>query len=1540
MADKVISARFILRDTKKTEDAVIRIFQELEKVFGMLQKIQSSNAFTQLGPKAKSFTADLAKIRQEAEKINKELKQIGGQRLPSTGSGGGRPASAPRSTPSPSAPSNTPTIPAGQYTAVIKALEDLIKRQQDWNKEVGGTATALRVLNRELKEGVGRADEDYEELISTTARLKAEQKEVTDEVRRQQRAFEAAKTGQDSYRQINNRLVELRRTFKELSADDRKGPIGRETLKEIQKLDKELKSIDASMGQYQRNVGNYKSAFQGLGKVLSAVGIAGGLADAAREAIRTNAELSDSIAFVQRTTGLAREEVEELYDAVRARIDAGATRSSIEDQLGIAKIGGRLGVAKDELLGFIDVIDQAGIALGDELEGGIEGIATDLQKLNQVLEVEGDKGTAGGIKAIGSAINELGKAGPASASFLVGFAKRLGGIAPSAKISASDLFALGATLDELGQTQEVAGTSISKLIVALGDDVPRFAKLAGTSIEAFSETLSTNGTEALLQVLQGAGKVEGGVEQLASTLADFGIDSARAASVIGVLVNNTELLEEKIELSAKSFEEATSLTKEYELANATLGAEFDKLTNVALNFVTGIGVQNFLTSVVQGVRTFIGVLKEVPTFIEENKVALGLLGAALIAFNAQLIVDTAAVVANAAAKKIYTVATGIATGATNTFTAALLANPIGAIIGLVLALAAGIFFLVKNFDQVREAIVNAYNRVVEFSEGSGILNKAVKALIAPIRLVVGVFQNWDAIVETVRQAFVNLYERMLAFSQGTGFLNKVVGGLVKQIQAAAFVVQNWAAIWEGLKAAVSQVITNIVNDFKFLLNEAEIVNLQLGKLLTFDDAEVLNIDNQIEALREANKRIAEEAKTGGQAFAEAFTAERRRIMEEEAKTPLPSPPIEAPADPTTSTPDAPTDQGEAGLTTEQRNRIELYRKYVDERRGLTLKLNQEEEKDLQAALDKEAKIRAREQEKLAKEEEKATKERIEREIAAAKTIRDLKTELIEDDLARNIAQAENTAADDIEGFEGTDEQIAAQTELRKEQLRQQIQELEKTAEEERIAALDAFEKQVGGAITEAYANLTTEELKAEGDRLAKKLEAQRAGQELELAQIRSDFTNRQLLIEEQLANGQISEEEYREELRLLDEERKLEELEAEKAFLEEKAALIEGISADNLLLQQQIADAEVKIAAEKNRQILENEKRTNKQRQELSKLQVGALESLIDSTESILGRDEENRKKYGGILKALALGEVAINLARELSAINANPIVNADLTQGTRILLTAAAVGRAVAATVKIATQDFEYGGALTDSSSEGNSGPVSRSSSPDSPSTFVGISHGLGSGRPAPDAPININPSNLTTPISIPASPPKPGMVKGPTHKDGGVKVISDHGAVKEIEGGEFWIQNGPEVYIINRKSVAAKRPQLEAMAADAPEVYKPERRVQASAINSYRGYGIAFEAGGVLAGVTPATSPASQVVAPLSAPRLSDPTAVNEQIGSLVSAVEMQGNQIAQVARELQDSNETINSRIDRFVVTADPLDLLEKGIEQREARNENSL
>jgi len=139
----------------------------------------------------------------------------------------------------------------------------------------------LKQQSKELQKDL-KAATDPKEFTKLNRQLfenKESQQAITKAIKEQTKATkEQTSFAEGSYRALNKELVDLRRAYKELSQAEREGPGGAESLKRIQKLDLELKQLDSTMGQFQRNVGNYPGG--GFGAFVGGIeGLGGPLGD-------------------------------------------------------------------------------------------------------------------------------------------------------------------------------------------------------------------------------------------------------------------------------------------------------------------------------------------------------------------------------------------------------------------------------------------------------------------------------------------------------------------------------------------------------------------------------------------------------------------------------------------------------------------------------------------------------------------------------------------------------------------------------------------------------------------------------------------------------------------------------------------------------------------------------------------------------------------------------------------------------------------------------------------------------------------------------------------------------------------------------------------------------------------------------------------------------------------------------------------------------------------------------------------------------------
>jgi len=373
----------------------------------------------------------------------------------------------------------------------------------------------------------------------------------------------------------------------------------------------DIKGVDSSFSSLKDTMSGVKST------IVAALSIEG-VIQGTKALIAENAELSDSLANVQKTTGLTQTSARHLNEDLK-KID---TRTAQEDLLGLASVAGKLGIsAERDVFAFVKAADQINVALGEDL-GGAEEAINSLGKLTDIFKLKDEYGLEGSLLKAGSAINELGAAGTANEGYLVSFAGRMAGIAPAANISLQNVLGLAAVFDELSQPVEASSTAVGQFIVGLGGDIPKFAAIAKMSVKDFSNLLKNDGNAALISVLANAKSAGLGVEGLAASMNMVGEDGARAVTALGVLSNNLDLLQKRQALSNQEFEKGTSLTNEFNVKNTNLAATLDKISNWFSNMATTGIITDVITRAVEGFAKWAGIIKPISEDLEEEKIKL------------------------------------------------------------------------------------------------------------------------------------------------------------------------------------------------------------------------------------------------------------------------------------------------------------------------------------------------------------------------------------------------------------------------------------------------------------------------------------------------------------------------------------------------------------------------------------------------------------------------------------------------------------------------------------------------------------------------------------------------------------------------------------------------------------------------------------------------------------------------------------------------------------------------------------------------------
>lgn len=391
---------------------------------------------------------------------------------------------------------------------------------------------------------------------------------------------------------------------------------------------KRLREVSGTVRNIRNEVNGTNSAWSkaanGFNKyttmVTAATAAMAGFALSIVNIIRRNAELSDSMADVMKTTGMTEKEVKELS----ASLQKLNTRTSRKELLQLAEEAGRLGMtSKKDVLEFVKAANQIKVALGDDL-GGEEALR-EVGKLTQQFKIAQKEGVGfeEAMLKLGSAINTVAASGANQASFQVDFMKRLSGVSQQAGFAADDIIGMAAALDEAGQSAEISGTTLTQVITNMFDDTATYAKIAGEEVGDFTTLLNTDANAAFLKVLKGLKGNNDGYGVMVEKLQQLDIDGTRGIAVLASMANNIENIEAKQQIANKALADGTSITQEYNTKNENLAAGWERLQRAVL----GAFANNTITDGLASIVSWLNKMIEVPVSetMEEERIQMRML---------------------------------------------------------------------------------------------------------------------------------------------------------------------------------------------------------------------------------------------------------------------------------------------------------------------------------------------------------------------------------------------------------------------------------------------------------------------------------------------------------------------------------------------------------------------------------------------------------------------------------------------------------------------------------------------------------------------------------------------------------------------------------------------------------------------------------------------------------------------------------------------------------------------------------------------------
>lgn len=603
--------------------------------------------------------------------------------------------------------------------------------------DINANATVTLTVNgkqaKNMLEQLKRQASDLEDKITKAAaagdkvQLKKFQRELK-QTRRQIGQIESATQGVEnvlkrldkaSPKELNRTLKELKRS---LNGIERGTDEWNKQCESIKRVKAEIANVNDELRETEKENVGLVDCINGFvdkwGNIIAGVAAVGtGLVMAGRKAVNAFAEMDAEMANVRKFTGLADDEVKELNEDFK-KMD---TRTSREDLNKLAEEAGRLGKSsKEDVLGFVKAADQINVAL-DELG---DGATLTLSKLTNIFGDEARLGTERSLLAVGSVINDLSQNCTASAGYLAEFGKRMAGVGAQAGMTIPQIMAFAAVLDSQGQACEMSATALSQLIMNLFKEPSKIAKATGMDLDELNKALKRSTNEGLLMLLQKL-KELGNMDVLAPVFKNMGENGARASQVLATLAGNVEMVKWQQEQATQSFEDATSVTNEFNVQNSTVEAELDKARKRVTELAIELG-EKLMPVMKHVISTTTLTLKAMSTtidFLARNKEAIIVLTSMVVAY-------TIAVKANAIALKAQAAWHAVCKGTALAYHAVVNTLQAGHIaFNLVLAKLQG------NWARQSSLMVDLKRKGLSLASGWGIL------LVAAVALGYGIYKT-------------------------------------------------------------------------------------------------------------------------------------------------------------------------------------------------------------------------------------------------------------------------------------------------------------------------------------------------------------------------------------------------------------------------------------------------------------------------------------------------------------------------------------------------------------------------------------------------------------------------------------------------------------------------------------------------------------------------------------------------------------------------------------------------------------------------------
>lgn len=260
--------------------------------------------------------------------------------------------------------------------------------------------------------------------------------------------------------------------------------------------------------------------------------------------------------------------------------------ASHEEIAGVAEAAGQLGIKSQDVVSFTKTM----IDMGESTNLSAEDAASAIAKIANITGLTSDE-----YQRFGSSVVALGNNFATTESDIVSMANRLAASGTLAGLTNQEILGLATAMSSVGIEAEAGGTAMTQTLSAIesavaagGEDLQKFATVAGESSEEFASKWKNKPVEAIQDFIRGLGKLDEKGESATMVLDDMGLSGVRQSNMLKSLALAADTMTGAVDLSNRAWNENTALTNEastrYETTESKLKMLKNQVVDMAIDF--------------------------------------------------------------------------------------------------------------------------------------------------------------------------------------------------------------------------------------------------------------------------------------------------------------------------------------------------------------------------------------------------------------------------------------------------------------------------------------------------------------------------------------------------------------------------------------------------------------------------------------------------------------------------------------------------------------------------------------------------------------------------------------------------------------------------------------------------------------------------------------------------------------------------------------------------------------------------------------------